>query len=176
VEVLLDHAPPSLASREPPEIEVSIGGEGADAVQEVRLRYRQGDESTYTTVVMQVEEGVARSRLPLLETREAYAVEYLVQALAPSGTALASQGSEADPLSVSVPAAPAGTSSGGYLDAELGGRAEDDDEGGANLTWLWVTLGVLAVAGGVTAAVLVTTSSGGPDDGSLGNIELPLRF
>lgn len=42
---------------------------------------------------------------------------------------------------------------------------EDDDEG--SLTWLWVTLGVVAVgaAAGVTAAVLL----GGPEDPFIGN-------
>ena len=44
--------------------------------------------------------------------------------------------------------------------------AEEDEDEGGSLTWLWVTLGVVAVgaAAGVTAAILL-----GPDDPFIGN-------
>ncbi|MFK8001264.1 MAG: tol-pal system YbgF family protein [Polyangiales bacterium] len=46
-------------------------------------------------------------------------------------------------------------------------EVEEDEEEGGSLTWLWVTLGVVAVgaAAGVTAAVLL----GGPEDPFIGN-------
>src|SRR5690606_25313135 len=54
VEVELSHSPPSLEQRRPPVIEVRLGA-NADAVHEVRLRYRQGDEEALTTLVMSVD-------------------------------------------------------------------------------------------------------------------------
>jgi len=145
-----------------------VSGEGADAVQEVRLRYRQGAGGTFSTVVMDMEGDVANARLPLLDEREAYDVEYIIEATAPSGAQLASAGAEDAPLTFTVPEAPARPAP-----APSAARpAVEDDEGGS-LVWLWITLGVAVVAGGVAVAVVLATSSG-PDDGSLGNVGLPL--
>jgi hypothetical protein len=171
VEVILEHEPPFYDERVPPEIEVELGGEGADAVQEVRLRYRQGDGSSFSTIVMNLSGGVASARIPLQGDRDAYSVEYAVEATAPSGAILATAGSSGDPLSFEVPEAPSGSSP--VLGVGSGdGEAVEDDEGGS-LAWLWITLGVALVAGGVVTAVVLASNSG-PDDGSLGNIELPL--
>ncbi|MCZ7681313.1 MAG: hypothetical protein M5U28_22000 [Sandaracinaceae bacterium] len=93
IEVELTHEPPSLDERRPPILEVRLGA-NADAVQEVRLRYRQADDAELTTLVMNVAEGVARARLPVLERTEAYEVRYFVEALAPSGATIATRGSE----------------------------------------------------------------------------------
>jgi hypothetical protein len=171
VEVVLDHEPPIYDDRVPPEIEVELEGEGADAVQEVRLRYRQGVGGTFSTIVMNLSGGVASARIPLLDERDHYSVEYAIEATAPSGAILATAGSTSDPLSFEVPEAPTGSSPVlGVGTAE--GEAVEDDEGGS-LAWLWITLGVALVAGGVVTAVVLASNSG-PDDGSLGNIELPL--
>jgi hypothetical protein len=167
-EVVLDHQPPERASRSAGLIEVSISGEGASAVQEVRLHYRQGGEPSFTTVVMPISQGVARSRLPIVEQPAAYEVEYHIEASAPSGSILESIGTANEPLVIHVPASRRAEAD--VESTEFTG--EDEDEGGS-LAWLWITLGVLAVGGGVTAAVLLLTD-GGPDDGSLGNITLPL--
>jgi len=172
VEVAFDHEPPSLGSRVPPTLEVSIGGEGADAVQEVRLRYRQGDAGSFSTIVMNVRDGVASARIPLLDDGDAYDVEYVIEAAAPSGAVLASAGTAGDPLAFTVPEAPQGSSPVLGVGTPDGGEVVDDDEGGS-LAWLWITLGVAIVAGGVTLAVVLASNSG-PDDGSLGNVELPL--
>ncbi len=170
VEVLLDHTSPSFDERVPPELEVELDGEGADAVQEVRLRYRQG-AGAFSTVVMNLRDGVASARIPLLAERDAYSVEYVIEAAAPSGAVLARAGSMETPLSFEVPAAPEGSS------PVLGVAGPNDDaeveEEGGSLAWLWITLGVALVAGGVVTAVVLATS-GGPEDGSLGNIQLPL--
>jgi len=176
VQVQVEHATPELSRRAPPTLDVTLGGEGADAVQELRLRYRQGGRSSFTTVVLEVVDGAASTRLPLADTAEAYEVEYALEALAPSGTALANLGSTGDPLTLAVPEAPAGSGGGDdyVFEGSSGGGAVDDDEGGS-LTWLWITLvAVAVVAGGVTAALLVASDSGGATDGSLGNIELSL--
>jgi hypothetical protein len=177
VELTLEHEPPTFDTRTPPEVDVRLGGEGADAVQELRLRYRQGEDDAFTTVVMNVEGDVANARIPLLEERGAYDVEYFVEATAPSGAVLATRGSADAPLSFGVPLAPSGSAGLGVstLDGE-GVERDRVDEGGSDLTWLWVTLGVAVVAGGVALGVVLATS-GGPEDGSLGNVELPLvRF
>jgi hypothetical protein len=170
VEVSLIHEPPSLSRRTPPTIEVEIAGEGADAVQEVRLRYRQGESRDFNTVVMNVTDGVASARLPLLDVGAAYDVVYTIEATAPSGAVLGRAGGEDAPLLLHVPEA-TGTSvaMGGTRDLEV---VDDADDGGS-LAWLWITLSVAVVAGGVTLAVVLATS-GGPEDGSLGNVGLPL--
>jgi hypothetical protein len=168
-EVVLDHQPSDRASRSAGSIEVSISGEGASAVQEVRLHYRHAGEPSFTTVVMPIAEGVARSRLPIVEESTAYDVEYHIEASAPSGSILQSIGSANEPLVIHVPASRRAEVE--VESTEFTGDV-DEDEGGS-LAWLWITLGVLAVGGGVTVAVLLLTDSG-PDDGSLGNITLPL--
>jgi len=171
VEVVFDHEPPSLSSRVPPTLEVAIGGEGADAVQEGRLRYRQDGAGAFSTIVMNVRDGVASARIPLLEERDAYDVEYVIEAAAPSGAVLASAGSEGDPLAFTVPEAPQGSSPVLGVATTDGGEVVDDE--GGSLAWLWITLGVAVVAGGVALAVVLASNSG-PEDGSLGNVELPL--
>lgn len=167
-EVVLDHQLPDGASRSAGSIEVSIGGEGASAVQEVRLHYRHAGEPSFTTVVMPISESVARSRLPIVEEPTAYDVEYHIEASAPSGSILQSIGSANEPLVIHVPA-----SRRAEVEVEAIEFTGEVDEEGGSLAWLWITLGVLAVGGGVTVAVLLLTDSG-PDDGSLGNITLPL--
>jgi hypothetical protein len=171
VQVELQHEPPRLDQRRPPLVEVRLGA-GADAVAEVRLRYRQGDDTGYTTVVLRSgSEGVMSARLPVLDRSEAYDVQYVLEALAPSGEALATRGSEAEPLSFTMPAAaatPVAVDTADDARPVAGG-------GGDDLIWLWTTLGVVAVAAGVTIAVVVAMD--GPQGGSLDTIQLPLvRF
>lgn len=172
IEVELTHEPPSLDERRPPILEVRLGA-NADAVQEVRLRYRQADDAELTTLVMNVAEGVARARLPVLERTEAYEVRYFVEALAPSGATIATRGSEGEPLSFTMPAARASASVGGGG----GGGAEPVAAGGDDLWWLWTIIG-LAVAGGAAVGIFFAVQEAtAPANGSLDTIQLPLvRF
>jgi hypothetical protein len=100
-------------------------------------------------------------------------VEYLIEALAPSGTVLTTSGSETQPLSFSMPEARATAID---TDPEAPGRPP---AGGEDLTALWVTLVVLAVlgGGGAVAGYFIAQELTKPQDGSLGNVSLPLlRF
>ncbi len=176
IEVELAHEPPSLDERRPPILEVRLGA-NADAVQEVRLRYRQADDAELTTLVMNVAEGVARARLPVLERSEAYDVRYFVEALAPSGATIATRGSESEPLSFTMPAARASASVGGGGGGSGGGGGEPVATGGDDLWWLWTIIG-LAVAGGAAVGIFFAVQEAtAPANGSLDTIQLPLvRF
>lgn len=175
ISVALEHTPPSLTERRPVTLEVTLG-EGRDAVAEVRFNYRQGDDTDFTTTVTTVDEaGFARVRLPVLDRAEAYEVSYYIEALAPSGAALSSSGSEPEPLTFSMPEARATQTGGGGDPGEPGSRPS----GGEDLTAVWVVLaivGVLAV-GGAIGGYFIAQEVTKPQDGSLGNVALPLvRF
>lgn len=171
IEVELEHDTPTFEQRRPPILQVRVGA-GADAVAEVRLRYRQGDDTGFTTLVMRSgADGAASARLPVLDRTEAYDVQYVIEALSPSGVPLVVRGTETEPLSFSMPAAAALPTGGGG-----GDRVDEPAAGGDDLIWLWTILGIAAVGGGVTVGVVLATD-GGPDAGNLDTITLPLvRF
>jgi len=169
VTVEIVHEAPALATRRPPVLEVRLGA-NADAVDELRIRYRQGDDDRFTTVVMNARDGVASARLPVLDREEAYTVHYVIEALAPSGAVLASRGSDAEPLALAMPeAARASTSEDAASQPAAGG--------GDDLWWLWTIIGVAIAAGGAVGAYFIVQEVTGPTNGSLDTIQLPLvRF
>lgn len=172
ISVVIEHQPPELDERRPPLVSVQLG-EGGDAVAELRLRVRQADEQTWSTSVMNVSDGTASARIPLLERPDAYDVQYYVEALAPSGARLASAGSSEAPLTFTVPEASTAVAGIGSDETDV----EVTEAGGEDLWWIALIVGAVVVAGGVTAGILIADELGGPQDGSLGNIELPLvRF
>jgi len=171
---LLHDAPGTLASRESPLISVQLG-EGADTVDEMRLRYRAEGEERWSAVVMAIEGGSASGRIPLRVDSGAYDVHYYAEAAAPSRTVLAVLGSEAEPLELRVPAAAASAlarTSSGARDDEL---PPDEEEGSSVLGawWFWTAV-VVVLGGGAAAYVLLGPPSEGPPDGSLGNVSLGL--
>jgi hypothetical protein len=175
ITVSLDWGLRPTERREAPGVAVRIT-EGADAVQEVRLSYRQGDDSSFHRVEMTREEsGVFKARIPLLSARgAAYDVDFFVEAFAPSRAPLAKLGSDVNPLTLTVPA----SSDDAALATTEGGGTERVDEGGGGVAtkwWFW-TLLVAVVAGGVTAAILLGPASEGPEEGSLGSATLGLSF
>lgn len=172
VEVTVRHTPPgTLSSRESPMIEVQVSG-SIDAVTEIRLAYRTGSNTRYERVVMNVDaDGSARARLPVVGAPDrAQRIDYYLEALAPSSHRLAELGSQAEPLSLTVPPADLGDAAPAPV---LPSPTEPppptvDDEGGG-LWWLAVVAGVLAIGGAVALAVTL------PEDapsGSLGAITL----
>lgn len=167
VTVDIVHEAPALAARRPPVLEVRLGA-NADAVDELRIRYRQGDDDRFTTVVMNAQDGVASARLPVLDREEAYTVHYVIEALAPSGAVLASRGSDAEPLTLSMPEA---------VRAAETTASSQPAAGGDDLWWLWTILGVAIAAGGAVGAYFVVQEVTAPTNGSLDTIQLPLvRF
>lgn len=176
--VSLDHGVRPAEVREAPGIAVRVTT-GADAVQEMRLSYRQGDDPTYHRIEMTREgSGVFRSRIPLLSaTGDAYDVSFYVEAMAPSRAPLARLGSEAAPLELSVAEATEGAEGGGPLSGgAASGDAPVDDGGGIATKWWFWTLLVAVVAGGVTAAIVLGPGSEGPEEGTLGSATLGLTF
>ncbi len=167
VAVSLDHEPPTLEPGQAPRVEVQLG-EGSDALTELRLRYRRADEARFNTVVMNRGEGAASARLPFSNEEEEYEVVYFIEGLAPSGARLATLGSADEPLAFTMPEAEVAIVPTGPTPTPGGG----EDEGGG-LWWIGVVAGVVVV-GAVLATVLVVTAEDGPQDGSLGNIDLPL--
>jgi len=166
-------------AREAPGVAVRIV-EGGDAVEEVRLSYRQGSDSSFHRIELTREEsGVFKGRIPLLSaTGAAYDVSFYVEAFAPSRAPLARLGSDASPLSLTVPASDAGT---GVVITDGGGEGPSDgqaDDGGGGIAtkwWFW-TLLVAVIAGGVVAAIALGPLSEGPEEGSLGSVSLGLTF
>ncbi len=181
-EVVLQQRATVGRGREAPLVEVRLPN-GDDTVDEVHLAYRQGDESEYTRVVMtRGESGIYHARIPVLSIEgPAYSVAYYVEALAPSTAVLGRVGSASEPLALEVPAGAVGAirETGHSGDVVLGGGpgdgelppVEDEHRGIVTRWWFW-TLVVLAIGGGVTAAILLGPAKSGPPDGSLGSMRL----
>lgn len=167
VTVTLAHTSPgTLATRESPVIEVRATA-GADAIDEVRLAYRHAGETGYTRVVLNLrEDGTWTGRIPVVgSASEVIDVAYFVTAVAPSGHELGSRGSEADPLSLRIP-------------AEAPGLASLRDPGPARGTdvaaepWFWTVIGVVVVGAAVGIGVGVYVGTQGPEAGTLGTAML----
>lgn len=145
---------------------------GADAVQELRLAYRQSGESAFTRVVMPVRDGIARAAVPMPVQRSSeHVVEYFVEALSPSLHVLATSGSEADPLRLAVAATSTTVLPTGPQDPVVPIVPEEDEYSVLEQWWFW-TLIVLAVGGGVTAGLFLGPLAPEPPEGSLGSIRL----
>lgn len=171
----LMHQPAPLEQRRAPVIEVQLA-EHADAVDDLRVSYRQEGEPRFTTVTMDVDDqGIARARLPLAEGTEAYVIEYFIEAAAPSGAVLSRLGDELAPLTSSIPEAPAVAAGGGGVMLGGGGgpAGRDEDEGGGVLSqwWFWTAV-VLVVGGGVAAGILLTREDEPAMQGTLGTFTL----
>lgn len=169
VTVGIDHTSPgTLATRESPVITVRLTG-AADAVSEVRLAYHHSGEPGYTRVVLNRRaDGSWSGRIPVVgSTEAAIDVVYYLTAVAPSGTQLTARGSEAEPLSLRIPA-----------DVRAPSLAVVPDEappGGGDIAsepWFWVLMGVVVVGAGVGIGVGVAIGGQGPDPGTLGIVTL----
>lgn len=177
VEVRISHRTPTLTRRESPSIEVSLAS-NADAVEEVRLVYRQGSEAGWSRVVMNRRpDGTYAARIPVVgPSDQSVDVAYHVLATAPSGAELAHAGTEAEPLSLrippEVPTAVVATGTGPAPD--LTTSTGSTDSGGTNVAeewWFWTLIGAVVV-GGVVTGVVVGTQTQGIPDGTLGTVVL----
>lgn len=167
VTVGIDHSSPgALATRESPVIVVRLTGV-ADAVDQVRLAYRHADEPGYTRVVLnRRDDGRWMGRIPVVgSTETALDVVYYLTANAPSGTELSRLGSDAEPLSLRIPAEVRGPSLAAATPSEGGGDV-------ASEPWLWVLVGVVVVGAGVGIGVGVALGGQGPEQGTLGIVTL----
>lgn len=174
--VELEHRSPTLERRVAPLIEVRVTAH-ADAVAEVRLSYRQRGESRAATVSLPLDPGgAAEGRIPLSGDEAAYAIEYWLEAVAPSDHVLGRVGSASEPRVVEVPEQQALV----VASASGTGDSESAPTGGGDVAseaWFWTLIGVLVVGAGVGVTVGVIVGTEGPEDGSLGNVTLPLvRF
>jgi hypothetical protein len=175
VDVRITHRTPILARRESPSIEVSLAS-NADAVDEVRLVYRQGSEAGWSRVVMNRRpDGTYAARIPVVgPSDQAVDVAYHVLATAPSGAELAHAGTEAEPLSLRIPpeATTAIVAAGPTIDPTAGtGPTEPSGTNVAEEWWFWTLIGVVVV-GGVVTGVVVGTQTQGIPDGTLGTVVL----
>lgn len=180
VAIALEHAPPRLVRREPPSIDVRVGA-GADAIHEVRLRYRASGEPGWSQVVMNRRDAATwTGRIPVVgdASRSADVAYYLV-ALAPSGAELAREGSEAEPLQLRIPAeapdARAVALDATQRDAQQGAITGTTTPGRsiAEEPAFWIVIGLVVVGAAVGAGVGIALSSeGGPEQGTLGSVVL----
>jgi hypothetical protein len=184
--VRLEQAPLDLRQRESPLVAVRIAI-GADAVEEVRLAYRVAGDRRFTRVVMAFEQGVARARIPVAgDPSRALAIDYFVEAVAPSLIPLGNLGSESEPLVAQVPAArlPSAVQvvAPPDLNTPTNGWAAEDGSGapvapvdeGTSITstwWFWTLLAVVVV-GGAVGTYFAVTSGGEAPVGTLGTITL----
>ena len=174
VEVRITHRPPTLTRRESPSIEVSLAS-NADAVGEVRLVYRHGNDAGWSRVVMNRRpDGTYAARIPVVgASDQALDVAYHLVATAPSGAELAHAGTEAEPLSLRIPAELPTVANDLPAVDPIDGRTPDQG-GGVNVAeewWFWTLIGVV-VAGGVVTGVVIGTQSQGIPDGTLGTVTL----
>lgn len=169
IEDSTDAAP---TTRAVPSVSVSVGS-AADAVQELRIRYRRSGDARYLSVVLAAEaDGTATTPLAVTPPTESYVVEYYVEALAPSATVIGRLGSAESPQRLTMPAAPETR----FVEGPSGPSDTVPVAAGGIETeaWFWVVLGVVVVGAGVGIGVGVAVSSGGPQNGSLGTAQLPL--
>ncbi len=170
VTVGIEHTSPgTLATRESPVITARLSG-AADAVSEVRLRYHHSGEPGYTQVVLNRRaDGTWSGRIPVVgSTDAAIDVVYYLTAVAPSGTQLTARGSEAEPLSLRIPAdTRAPNLAVGSVDEAPAGGGDVASE-----PWFWILMGVVVVGAGVGIGVGVAVGGQGPDPGTLGIVTL----
>lgn len=180
IRIDLLHTPPSLTRREPPQIDVRAGA-GADAIGELRLRYRAADEPGWSQVVMNAREsGAWTGRIPVVgDASRAHDVAYYLVALAPSGAELAHAGTEAEPLQLRIPAEIPGAQEvaidAADRDAERDRVAGTTQPGRsvAEEPALWIVISLVVVGAAVGTGVGVWASSqGGPEQGTLGSVTL----
>lgn len=179
VPVRIEHTPPQLTVREPPELVVRIP-EGQDAVSEVQLIYRIAREGPSRVVMTPRQDGTYAARIPVVgDATSATDVAYFIVAMAPSLTPLARRGSEAEPLQLRIPAEGGAAVSTAdqerppVLTQPTPEPTPEPDGGGGSVVeewWFWTLLAVL-VAGGVTLGVVLGTQQG-PDEGTLGSVRL----
>lgn len=157
-----------LPERAAPVLRVTLSA-GADAVNELRLSYRQGERRDFQRVLMEHAAGFAsaEARIPLLDGDAAYSVDWYVEALAPSQSIIGRLGDPLEPLSISVPRAAARVAANALQVTESGRRR--DEEGGSVLGqwWFWTVVGVV-VLGGAASAYLLTRPAEQTPCGSLG--------
>lgn len=175
VPVVLDHTPPTLTRREPPELTVRVT-EGDDAVAEVRLEYRMGSEAPSRVVMTRHSDGSYVARIPVVgDASTATDVAYHIVALAPSLTPLGQVGTAAEPLQLRIPAevraavAPVGPV------AQPGPATSTPAQGGGSVAeewWFWTLIAVVVVGGAVTAGILLGPAQDGPEQGTLGSVRL----
>lgn len=166
---LQHRSPGTLAVRESPSIEVRVGS-AADAVEEVRLAFRHSGESGYTRVVLNHRaDGVWTARIPVVgATDQAIDVAYYLTATAPSGAELGHLGTEAEPLTLRIPADTSGAISGDPITLPVtpaGGDVTSE-------AWFWVLLAVAVVGAGVGIGFGVNEATRGPEAGTLGIVVL----
>lgn len=170
--VTLESDSPAQLERRAPIIRVRVA-DGADRVHELRLNFRAAGAGRFTAVVITPEaDGAGEATLPVGTDPEAQRVEYYIEALAPSGTALGTLGTEAEPRRVVIAAAPVVTPTVVTVTEE-----RPVEGGGGDVTgewWFWTLIGVAVVGAGVGVGVGVVSSQPRSPDGSLGNVSLPL--
>lgn len=170
---MVSETPARLERRIAPVVSIRIT-EGADAVHELRLSYRNEGQTRFATQVLTPDaDGTATASLPLAaDVAGPQVVEFYVEALAPSATVIGTLGSAAALERVAVPGAAEVVIAG-----DAGSSGATDAGGGGNIAeewWLWTLVAVVVVGAGVGIGVGVAVSQPGPQDGSLGNVTLPL--
>lgn len=168
--VVEDATDATPAARSTPAVSVTVGA-SADVVQELRVYYRQSGDARYLSVVLGAEpDGSATTPLAVSTPTESYVVEYYVEALAPSSTVVGRLGSADAPRQLTMPAAPAPV-----IEAPVGPVVASG--GGVETeAWFWIVLSVVVVGAGVGIGVGVALSSGGPQNGSLDTVQLPVQL
>lgn len=173
VDVAITHTTPTLSRRESPSVEAQLTRH-ADAVAEMRLLYRQGSDASWSSVVMNRRpDGGFAARIPVVgASDQAVDVAYYIVAAAPSGVELGHRGTQAEPLSLRIPAERAAASATTASAPLAATAASPSDDGGvAEQWWFWTIIGAVVV-GGVVAGVVLGTQNQGIPDGTLGTVTL----
>jgi hypothetical protein len=163
--------PAALPARTAPVLQVRLTA-GADAVNELRLSYRQGETRDFQRVLMEHSDpSTAQARIPVLDGEAEYTLDWYVEALAPSQTIVGRLGDALQPLTLLVPRAPARIATDVLRLNERGGRsgAREGEDGGSlfGRWWFWTAVGVVAL-GGATAAYVLTLPADLTPCGTLG--------
>lgn len=144
-------APRQAWAERPTSIALEVSADGLGLVRGMRVYHRREGASSYSRVTVRGPPPL-ETVIPAFSTpRAGRRLEYWVAALDEYGNELATMGTRGRPMSMPVRNPPADSSSSGR------GSSEDGDEGGVTSRW-WFWAGLVAVAAGATAGVILLTA------------------
>jgi hypothetical protein len=138
------------------------------AVHRIVLSFRHAGNAEYSRLTLRRDGARAEATAPIVSGAEGRAVQYYLEAQAPSGAVLATAATAEQPLAARVPSVATAEPRSARA-VSLPARDEADEEDGTILESPWFWTAAAAVVGGAVAGyVALAPSDDGPEAGTLG--------